>query len=132
MGEIEVEREILGNFLLKLSVGGVDARVRIVLTEHADRSTKRYRSSGIRRNRVGPGRGLSRSAKASEGERSGASHAKLLRAIRGDRAHLGKHVLARIVDTIISPHHRLAGVEEIPGKSQPGLKLSCLIMQCTV
>ena len=120
--------------MLKCDVGGVDARVRIVLAEHAHTGKAREgidRRAGARRiprshrERVGPNWCRPpRSNDPAVGE-DGA----LLGAVCRDGPHLRQHVLPAVVDTPACAQNGLMVVTHVPGKSEARLEFLLLIVQ---
>src|SRR5215813_4487983 len=123
MCKVEVDGDILCDFLLVADVPSVDARIRIILAEDTNAGAKGNSTSWRHRHDVGPRRWLRRCAKTSKGKRGCTSHTKLLGAVVRDRAHLGQHVLPREVDAKVGSQCGFPLTRNVPGKPDAWLEL---------
>src|SRR5258705_9908293 len=141
MCEIEVQRKIICDLLLKLHVRGVNPRISVILAEHPDATEAWERVSnrtsgceavdcragtGSRRHQTRPGGTYEWVCKQAAGDRL------LLHAVSGNGTHLRQHVLPRIVNAVATSQDRFTILRSVPGKAYSRLKLFLRAVQRAV
>src|SRR5258705_5284140 len=141
MCEIEVQRKISRDLLLKLYVRGVDSWVSVVLAERPNaaeagerisnrtsgcETVDRRAGTGSRRHQTRPGGTYEWVCKQAAGDRL------LLHAVSGNRTHLRQHVLPRIVNAVATSQDRFTILRSVPGKAYSRLKLFLRAVQRAV
>src|SRR4029079_19784678 len=132
VSEIHIYRNIRCYLLLECHIGCIDARVRVVTTEHSHAGEQRELSGWRRRtNWSKPRPDRRRRAKQSDVVRA-YKVSSLLSAVGRKRTDLAQHILARVVDSPARAQNRLPSLGDIPGHPDPRLEFLFLIVKSSV